>query len=197
MKLKLATLLLTSGMAFNCLAAAGESTASLNFAHANGKIKHKGNGETFSDEQGMNGVNTSYRYEFDDIFGVMGSATWLFNTSKEIEKKDALESSKKESVNYLSLSVGPTFRINEHVSLYTLLGYAQNQTRIDYQNRAEKDVKIKFGGLTWGAGLQINPVNNLAVNIGYEGANMKYKGDEKNVPNMKSHGLNIGLGYKF
>ena len=55
----------------------------------------------------------------------------------------------------------------------------------------ENDKKSKTA-FAYGLGVAINPVENISVNIGYEGTRSKYY-DQK----MNFNGFNIGVGYKF
>jgi putative virulence related protein PagC len=44
----------------------------------------------------------------------------------------------------------------------------------------------------YGAGVQINPWNNLTIDVGYEGSRVKDGGTDYAV-----NGFNVGVGYRF
>ncbi|MGL7934570.1 MULTISPECIES: Ail/Lom family outer membrane beta-barrel protein, partial [unclassified Salmonella] len=43
-------------------------------------------------------------------------------------------------------------------------------------------------GFAWGAGVQFNPVENVVIDLGYEGSK---------VGAAKLNGVNVGVGYRF
>lgn len=44
----------------------------------------------------------------------------------------------------------------------------------------------------YGVGFQVNPMENLAVDIGYEGSSLDAGGKNRSI-----NGFNIGVGYRF
>ncbi|MDY6461988.1 Ail/Lom family outer membrane beta-barrel protein [Acinetobacter faecalis] len=43
-------------------------------------------------------------------------------------------------------------------------------------------------GFAYGVGLTVNPIQNIAINVGYEGTN---------VDSTRFNGFNVGVGYRF
>lgn len=151
--------------------------------------------ENFKD---IRGVNAQYRYEWDSPFSVMGSFTYM-SGDEDQHYYVASDSVKNHiDVKYYSLLVGPAYRINEYVSLYALGGVAH--TKADGDTRwvntgdgyTQKDsISEKSTSFAYGAGVQFNPTENLAVNVGYEGTNADLQGDHA------INGWNVGVGYRF
>lgn len=166
------------GISINAMAA--EHTISLAYAQTNVK-----------DFKNLKGVNAQYRYENQSPWGTVVSSTY---TSGK-EDYSFTHSEGEGKVKYFSVLAGPSYRFNEYISIYGLAGFAHIKYNYEeYQrtgafNYSEKTNKTEFA---YGVGVSINPVENMAVNIGYEGTNAKFY-DET----IKFNGFNIGLGYKF
>lgn len=189
------TFLITTGIAacLGCstLAQADQQTVSLGYAQ--GKVQDAGN---------INGINLKYRYEWDSPISVIGSFTYMSGNDNYsyLLTRDIIDN--KIDLNYYSLSVGPAYRFNEFISLYGLLGF--NYNKVDYTSSwtnyesgsyrymgDEKGSQSRTSFM-YGAGVQINPIENVAIDIGYEGSSI----DDGN----KSHtinGFNIAVGYRF
>ncbi|HGY3897656.1 TPA: Ail/Lom family outer membrane beta-barrel protein [Klebsiella aerogenes] len=106
----------------------------------------------------------------------------------------------KNSVDmkYYSLLVGPAYRINNYVSLYALGGaaYVKATGSTKWINVGDvtanyEDISEKSTSFAYGAGMIINPVENLSVNIGYEGTQADLAG------NYSINGFSVGIGYRF
>lgn len=149
------------------------------------------------------GINLKYRYEFNTRYGLIGSFSFISGN----DAYDALSSSGMAVRNNLrvkttSLLVGPAYRINRHVSLYGLVGVNNAQT--SYTPMRDESLKRPYAGddnlymmkhnlnFAWGGGLQINPLDYLVVDLGYEGTHGKIQGRKYTMS-----GFNIGVGYIF
>lgn len=176
--------ILSCGLGLAVNASAAEHTVSLGYA----QMKAKGGD---SDDLKPKGVNAQYRFETESPVGVIASMTYASDKSSSTEE-NYKESSKGR---YFSLLAGPAYRFNEYVSVYGLLGFAN--TKVDY-NESEPGYSYSSEttdtSFAYGAGVAINPVQNVAVNIGYEGATLKAKGD---YDRTKLNGFNLSVGYKF
>lgn len=164
-------------------AMADSQTVSVGWAHA--KI------ENASD---LNGVNLQYRYEFNSPWGLMGSFTWMKGDDSATEYDDAgSRIDDGYDAKYFSLMAGPTYRITDWVSVYGSLGFAN--TKIDgkttWGGGYSESYSANSTSLAWGAGLMFNPIENLSVNVGYEGTNSDLYG------NKAINGFNVGVGYRF
>ncbi|EDV1505004.1 Ail/Lom family outer membrane beta-barrel protein [Salmonella enterica subsp. salamae] len=149
------------------------------------------------------GVNLKYRYEFNDNWGIIGSFTYAsekydghldFNYPPGSYSENAKGSIKG---NYFGFLAGPSYRINDYVSGYAMIGLAHSKIKYSV------DHSIKVGGVAesesysqnrnkdsfaYGAGLQFNPFENIAIDVAYEGSG---SGD------WNTKGFNVGVGYVF
>lgn len=150
------------------------------------------------DFKNIRGVNLQYRYEFDSPVSFLGSFTYMSGDEDQHYFVDADSVKNSVDVKYYSLMVGPAYRINEYVSLYALGGVARTKADGDTQwvNAGDNEtfresISAKSTSFAWGAGVQFNPIANLAVNVGYEGTNADI--DDTHSIN----GFNVGVGYRF
>lgn len=146
----------------------------------------------------LKGVNLQYRYEFDSPFSVVGSFSWMKSDEDYTDRLSQDEISSTVEIKYYSLLVGPAYRLNDYVSLYALGGVAHvkgedNYTWVNYgDGYTETDTATAKGtGFAWGAGIIVNPMENLSLTAGYEGTNVDLEGS-RNI-----NGFNIGVGYRF
>ncbi|KOY62361.1 hypothetical protein AM629_09025 [Photorhabdus heterorhabditis] len=140
------------------------------------------------DIKALNGATLSYRYELDDQWGLLSSFTFAKGDEKETEEYPKLDT------KYYSLMTGPTYRINDYVSLYSQLGLSRINIKISSADYGEYG-KINKNALGWGAGLIVNPTTNTSVTVGYEGSRFNIKGDEDNK--LSTNGFNVTVGYRF
>ncbi|ECE6544858.1 Ail/OmpX [Salmonella enterica subsp. enterica] len=128
-----------------------------------------------------NGANIKYNWEdLNSGFGVVGSVTY---TSTDVKYSGY----KIGEVDYTSFLIGPSYRFNDYLSVYALLGGAHGKAE---DNWGYSESKTSFA---YGAGLQLNPVKNIAVNASYEHASFStgYSDD------IKAGTWILGVGYSF
>ncbi|MBK5145623.1 Ail/Lom family outer membrane beta-barrel protein [Budviciaceae bacterium BWR-B9] len=155
----------------------------------------------FEEFGGVNGVNVKYRYEWNSPWSVISSFTYMDGNTEKNYQRSNYNVKAHGDVDYYSLSVGPAYRINDYVSLYTLLGVAtgtfdysadkyskQNQ----YMYHMNKDGSKHKTTFMYGTGVQVNLMENFAIDVGYEGTHMEYQGMQ-----FTSNGFNVGAGYRF
>ena len=140
----------------------------------------------------LKGVNAKYRYEFGSPISLIASAT---HASKKQDyyfiDEDGDDGQGTEKLSYNSLLVGPAYRFNNFVSVYGVMGvakssYEDNGYWYDYIGTYNyKESKTSFA---YGVGVELNPTQNLAVGIGYEGSK---------VFEERAKGFNVSVGYKF
>ena len=184
-KLSLAVLViagLTSGMAFS-------DNQSVSIGYAQSKVQ---------DFKNIRGVNLQYRYEFDSPLSVVGSFTYMSGSEDRNYFVDSDAVNTNIDVKYYSLMAGPAYRINDYVSLYALGGAARTKADADVKwlNAGTNDImraseSYKSTSFAYGAGIIINPIENLTVNVGYEGTTADLD------DNYSINGFNIGVGYRF
>ncbi|HAT1685255.1 TPA: Ail/Lom family outer membrane beta-barrel protein [Klebsiella oxytoca] len=173
--------IMTCGIGMANAAEQPQSTASIGYAYSH--IKDFGN---------LNGVNLSYRYEFTPEWGVIGSFSWVKGSNT-----DDFNYKSKVDANMYSLLVGPTYRMNDYVSFYAQAGAAFAHVKANdwYDDGSSDSYSGHNTGFAYGAGVQFNPVENVAVTVGYEGSSFSNK---KNINSSFSpNGFNIGVGYRF
>ncbi len=189
-KLVIASVVIST-LGFGTAAQAGQSTITAGYAQS--KVQ---------DFKNINGVNIKYRYEWDSPISVISSFTYMSGDKNESYSlyRDVIDN--HAEVKYYSLSVGPAYRFNQFVSVYGLLGL--NYNKVDYKSSwnnyangayeymGEESGNQKKTSFMYGAGFQVNPMENLAVDIGYEGSSLDAGGKNRSI-----NGFNIGVGYRF
>ncbi|ECZ5471663.1 outer membrane beta-barrel protein [Salmonella enterica] len=140
------------------------------------------NGDKSSDGH-PDGMNFKYRYEINDTWGIVGAFTFSGDTIGDLVKTDW---------GYTSYQVGPSWRINDYVSLYYLLGVARADS--DISTMSEK-YSYKKNSLASSIGVQINPWPNMVLDVGYEYA--RFHDYPQSGNNIESLLFNMGLGYRF
>lgn len=190
MKTLLMTTAFVTVLGLSSLAQADQHTVSLGYAH--GRVQ---------DLHNINGVNLKYRYEWDSPLSVISSFTHMSGKSDYSYRAASDIIDNKVDIKYDSLSVGPAYRFNEFISAYGLLGF--NRNKVDYSSQwynyqgsyvlaGSQSGNENKTSLMYGAGVQINPIENLAVDIGYEGSRLNIAGQSHTI-----HGFNIAIGYRF
>ena len=180
-----------STLGLSAAAHAGQSTLSVGYAQS--KVQ---------DFKNINGVNLKYRYEWDSPISVISSFTYMSGDQSEsyYVYRDRIDN--HAEVKYYSLSVGPAYRINPYISVYGLLGL--NYNKVDYTSSwnnyayntyeymGEESGNQKKTSFMYGVGFQVNPIESLAIDVGYEGSRLDVDGR-----NLSINGFNIGVGYRF
>ncbi|WP_446471292.1 Ail/Lom family outer membrane beta-barrel protein [Xenorhabdus stockiae] len=164
--------------------AAGESTISAGYAQNSIKLY----GE--KTEESPKGLNVKYRYESDDNWGVVGSFVYTYGG---YEYRDRGFKVGDSSLSYYSLTAGPSYRINDYVSVYGLIGAAHGEAEFNYMywtnwQFRSGSVSVSETEFAYGAGLQVNPTSNIALDASYEYT----KFNEAKVGTWM-----IGVGYRF
>ena len=104
---------------------------------------------------------------------------------------------------WFSVLAGPSVRVNEWFSTYAMAGVAYSRVSTfsgDYlrvtDNKGKThdvltgsdDGRHSNTSLAWGAGVQFNPTESVAIDVAYEGSG---SGD------WRTDGFIVGVGYKF
>ncbi|MGJ0625642.1 Ail/Lom family outer membrane beta-barrel protein [Xenorhabdus bovienii] len=186
MKKTLLTAVIATGLSIFAFGAnassSGKSTISLGYAqssaNANGIKVFKSDGTEWNTKQ--HGLNLKYRYELDDHFGVVGSLTYTLN---RFENDHAGNVTKFKSDSY-SLLAGPSYRFNDYISAYGMIGAAHNKIKI----QGDSEFDISKTSLAYGAGLQFNPIENIAVDASYQYSKFN---------DIKVGTWVLGIGYSF
>ncbi|OTA19830.1 virulence-related outer membrane protein [Xenorhabdus beddingii] len=174
-----------AGLSITSLTANANEHNTISVGYAQSKMSDESFKEIFDKPKGF---NLKYRYEFNDRLGIIGSYTRTeksySNTVNNITGK----------VEYASLMAGPSYRFNEYVSAYALVGAAagkitgtQTTTFLGRSYTVSTDSQDE-ASVAYGAGLQFNPHPNIAVDVSYEHAK---PGD------VKVGTWTVGVGYRF
>ncbi|MDC9593201.1 Ail/Lom family outer membrane beta-barrel protein [Xenorhabdus sp. IM139775] len=150
-------------------------------------------------EKDSKGTNLKYRYEFNDHWGIMGSFTITNQKANGSMSGLGATVNGSQDITYRSWMAGPSYRFNEYVSAYALLGAAEyhdfmtvsTTSRNTYAGIARTTTGSKTTNetaATYSAGLQFNPIPNIAVDVSYERANFDV---------AKTGTWTIGVGYRF
>ncbi|PHM59588.1 attachment invasion locus protein [Xenorhabdus stockiae] len=172
--------LVAAGMSVTSMgvSAAGESTISAGYAQSHVK---SGGSEL---KENPKGFNIKYRYEFDNDWSVIGSFAYAHQGYEYYYGKRKAVTA---DLDYYSLTAGPAYRINEYVSAYGLIGSAHGKieakNKINGLSHSESKTELAYA-----AGIQINPIPNIAIDAAYEYAKL---GEVKVGTWM------IGVGYRF
>lgn len=176
---------LLSVIGFLIIPAVRAENHSLSLGYAQSRIEHFKN---------VRGVNLKYRYETESPVGLIASFSWQSgknDQSGELSEETSWHSNVK--ARYWSLLAGPGLRVNKFVSLYALAGVGTVKVNmkdhisdIDYQE--EFSDSQRHSGFAWGTGVQFNPMDNVVIDLGYEGSK---------IDDVKINGFNLGVGYRF
>ena len=136
-----------------------------------------------SDMQGeankAGGFNLKYRYEQDNSpLGVIGSFTYT--------EKDRSESGVYKKGQYYGITAGPAYRLNDWASIYGVVGVGYGK----FQNAASPadNHTTSDYGFSYGAGLQFNPIENVALDFSYE---------QSRIRSVDVGTWIAGVGYRF
>ncbi|AMO48665.1 outer membrane protein X [Kosakonia oryzendophytica] len=136
-----------------------------------------------SDAQGIanktNGFNLKYRYEQDNNpLGVIGSFTYT--------EKDRTEDSVYNKAQYYGITAGPAYRINDWASIYGVVGVGYG--KFQQTEAVAKTSDTSDYGFSYGAGLQFNPMENVALDFSYE---------QSRIRSVDVGTWIAGVGYRF
>ena len=162
---------------------------------------------THSDMSGsddLTGFNVKYRYEFTDTLGLVTSFSYAGDMNRQLTRySDSRWHEDSVRNRWFSVMAGPSVRVNEGFSAYAMAGVAYSRVSTfsgDYlrvtDNKGKThdvltgsdDARHSNTSLAWGAGVQFNPAESVAVDVAYEGSG---SGD------WRTDGFIVGVGYKF
>ena len=137
-----------------------------------------------SDAQGaankMNGFNLKYRYEQDNNpLGVIGSFTYT-------EKDRTNGAGDYNKTQYYGITAGPAYRLNDWASIYGVVGVGYGKFQ-DTNYPTHKDDTSDYG-FSYGAGVQFNPIENVALDFSYE---------QSRIRSVDVGTWIVGAGYRF
>lgn len=168
--------------ALACVVALGASSA---FADTSTVTAGYAQGDMQGVVNKANGFNLKYRYEQDNNpLGVIGSFT-------SIEKNSYQSTGDYTKGQYYGITAGPAYRLNDWASIYAVvgLGYGkfQGTNNVSSADLREKSDTSDYG-FSYGAGMQFNPIENVALDFSYE---------QSRIRNVDVGTWIAGVGYRF
>ena len=138
-----------------------------------------------SDMQGVmnktNGFNLKYRYEQDNNpLGVIGSFTYT--------EKDRTENGSYKKGQYYGITAGPAYRLNDWASIYGVVGVGYGKFQQTENQSESRTASNSDYGFSYGAGLQFNPIQDVALDFSYE---------QSRIRNVDVGTWIAGVGYRF
>ncbi|MEQ1975849.1 Ail/Lom family outer membrane beta-barrel protein [Xenorhabdus sp. SGI240] len=189
MKKVLLTSAIVAGLSIASFTANASGKHTISVGYAQSDVKMKLEGDKLDNEP--KGVNLKYRYEINDNWGVISSFTLTREGENQTLNSPIGHLGKlTRDITYRSWMAGPTYRFNEYVSTYAMIGAANiddHQTASGlgtYRIRSENKSAVAYA-----AGLQFNPISNIAVDVAYEYSDL---GDKAKVGTFV-----VGVGYRF
>ncbi|GAB2943731.1 outer membrane protein OmpX [Hafnia psychrotolerans] len=168
--------------ALACVVALGASSAFADTSTVTG-------GYAQGDMQGVankaNGFNLKYRFEQDsNPLGVIGSFTYIEKDSSEADNGYGKS-------QYYGITAGPAYRLNDWASIYGVVGVGYGKTQ-GSTNTSSDVLRDKSGtsdyGFSYGAGMQFNPIENVALDFSYE---------QSRIRSVDVGTWIAGVGYRF
>ncbi|CTZ91158.1 putative prophage-encoded outer membrane protein [Escherichia coli] len=134
----------------------------------------------------LKGINVKYRYEFTDTLGLVTSFSYAGDRNRQLTRySDTRWHEDSVRNRWFSVMAGPSVRVNEWFSAYAMAGVAYSRVSTfsgDYlrvtDNKGKThdvltgsdDGRHSNTSLAWGAGVQFNPTESVAIDIAYEGS---------------------------
>ncbi|GKW09917.1 MULTISPECIES: outer membrane protein OmpX [Pectobacterium] len=149
---------------------AGQSTVTAGYAQ----------GDAQGVQNKVKGFNLKYRYEQDNNpLGVISSFTYL--------EKNGSDGSDYNKGQYMGFTAGPAYRLNDWASLYGVVGLSHGKVTNNATNGLGNSSNDDYG-FTYGAGVQFNPIQDVALDVGYE---------QSRIRNVDVGAWAVGVGYRF
>ncbi|TPG63415.1 outer membrane protein OmpX [Ewingella americana] len=168
--------------ALACVVALGASSA---FADTSTVTAGYAQGDMQGVANKANGFNLKYRFEQDsNPLGVIGSFTY-------IEKDDSSADNGYGKSQYYGITAGPAYRLNDWASIYGVVGvgYGKTQGSTDTSSTVLRDKSDTSDyGFSYGAGMQFNPIENVALDFSYE---------QSRIRSVDVGTWIAGVGYRF
>lgn len=127
------------------------------------------------------GFNIKYHYEGGHPVGIITSFSYAKGNSSD-QRYGEYDN------RYMSLMVGPSYRLFDWFAIYAMVGAAEGRQTLDsatFENGQKGSSKSGYAG---SVGVQMNIANNFSIDTSYEYARV----DKYNI-----NTLIVGVGYKF
>lgn len=149
---------------------AGQSTVTAGYAQ----------GDAQGVQNKVKGFNLKYRYEQDNNpLGVISSFT--------LYGKNGSDGSDYNKGQYMGFTAYPAYRLNDWASLYGVVGFSHGKVTNNATNGQNNSSNDDYG-FTYGAGVQFNPMQDVALDVGYE---------QSRIRSVDVGAWAVGVGYRF
>ncbi|EJJ1031984.1 Ail/Lom family outer membrane beta-barrel protein [Escherichia coli] len=172
-----------------CLAVSGapawasehQSTLSAGYLHVSTNVPG-------SDD--LNGINVKYRYEFTDTLGMVTSFSYAGDKNRQLTRYSDTRWHEDSVRNRWFSAYAMAGVAYSRVSTFSgdYLRVTDNKGKTHDVLTGSDDARHSNTSLAWGAGVQFNPTESVAVDVAYEGSG---SGD------WRTDGFIVGVGYKF
>lgn len=132
-----------------------------------------------------NSPGFNIKYGIENTTNNLGLITSITSTSQELNVKNRRE---KGRISHLSAMLGPSWHINETLSVYGLAGISHDRAK--YSKVSGSD-----NSFSWGAGIRVTPLRNWSFDTSYEV--LRNSDTEKNGTVLKAGTWVMGIGYSF
>jgi len=149
-------------------------------------------------------MNSKYRYEWDSPPSAVISFTFMMGSKSNYYYVDHDKTDHHANMKYCLLATCPARRFNEIASVYALLRASYNKVDYNYNWKNHLgpggyinivsigSVSQDSTSLVYGTGVQITPLDNFVIDVGYEVSTL-----DDCVNDHATNGFNIGVDYRF
>ncbi|MEN3257483.1 Ail/Lom family outer membrane beta-barrel protein [Sodalis endosymbiont of Spalangia cameroni] len=166
-----------------------KSTVSLGYANTHASLDKLTGINMRGLDKDAKGISVSYARDIDGPWGIMGNFTYTQATGDNtIRNPEAGQKHQADTIadsggkqRFFSWMVGPTYRIDERFKLYGLAGITQSKSS-SYYTIPKEESKTKRreivnasenkSGFAYGAGVQINVISDVLVDLSYRRASL-------------------------
>ncbi|HAL6277126.1 TPA: Ail/Lom family outer membrane beta-barrel protein [Escherichia coli] len=138
----------------------------------------------------LKGINVKYRYEFTDTLGLVTSFSYAGYKNRQLTRYSDTRWHKDSVRNRWFSAYAMAGMAYSRVSTFSgdYLRVTDNKGKTHDVLTGSDDGRHSNTSLAWGAGVQFNPTESVAIDIAYEGSG---SGD------WRTDGFIVGVGYKF
>ncbi|MEQ4924613.1 outer membrane beta-barrel protein [Proteus hauseri] len=130
----------------------------------------------------LNGISLKYQMKTDS------NKKTALQIAGTVAQKSFTTAYSKNRYRYASLSMGPAYRFSNTLELYATVGISA----LAYQAKNNPNENDSAKSLSWGTGITVTAIKNVAITIGYEGGYFKI-----NDISTPTYGILANIGYWF
>lgn len=103
-------------------------------------------------------------------------------------EKDRTENGSYNKGQYYGITAGPAYRLNDWASIYGVVGVGYGKFQQTENQGLNRTASNSDYGFSYGAGMQFNPIENVALDFSYE---------QSRIRNVDVGTWIAGVGYRF